>query len=453
MRKVCFMLTLFICILMGASPLLAKTSDQYVDDAYQFINQRQFSEALTVIREGLKEYPGDIGLVFALAECYHNLKDYDTAVVNYLSIMNAIGTQGKEAPGQLHHNLVDAYNEIGQKHYFSEELCLRIIYHSEKVFELTPVAQNDKEYMEFLRKSLGHYDVAKMGAKMMETGGDGAEFQLPNDNISIEEKLRYKDKAIQRLKEYNVAKKESAFRTIASDKSIEDIAKLINQRMREINSIHFKKINSYSGTKTLIEEVIYKSPDKLKAIQPNAISIISNNNYYVLDPQSAKVTEQMTVDSDEVSFLKGIELYNLKELQKYYNLTIEKIIGCPDFLKDVCSTTTSPELYLITGKLKDKDKGPYPPTPKVEYFIDTKLGLFVAIREYWIGVLGSGKEEDLAKEIVVTQLRQYGDNLYLPLGGTTRGLVEELSDLKENWTIEVISLNKEISDKEFSVPK
>lgn len=435
---------------MGASPLLAKTSDEYLEEAYSYIEKGDYDKAIPILEEGIKLYPTEHGgLYLGLGDMYRMKQRYEEAVQQYIKVMQL----APRIPKEVHYGIGDAYNEIGQKHYFSKELCLRIIYHIEKYLELDPESPQKDAIMEFLRKTIGHFDMASIGAKMMETGGDGAEFQLSNDNISIEEKLRYKDKAIQRLKEYDAVKKESAFRTIDSDKSIEEIAKLINQRIREISSIHFKKINSYSGTKTLIEEVFYKSPDKLKAIQPNAVSIISNNNYYILDPQSAKVTEQMSIDSNEVSFLKGIELYNLKELQKYYNLTIEKIIGCPDFLRDLCTTTTSPELYLITGKLKDKDKGPYPPTPKVEYFIDTKLGLFVAVREYWIGVLGSGKEEEVAKEIIVTQVRQYDGNSYLPLEGTTRGLVEELSDLKENWTIEVISLNKEISDKEFSVSK
>ncbi len=380
MKTFYFVLTLCICILVLESPLLAKTSTQYLEEAY-------------------------------------------------------------------------SNNEIGRKHYFSTELCLRIIYHLEKYLELDPEGPKNDVIMEFLRKSTGHFDMASIGAKMMETGGDGAEFQLPNDEISMEEKLQVKGKAIQRLNEYDAAKKLRAFRTSASDKSIEEVAKLINQRMSEIRTIHFKRFNSYGGTNTLIEEVMYKSPNKLKARQLDAINVIRDNNYYVLDAQSATVIDRMSIDSDEVSFLKSIMLFNLKEPQKYYNLTIEKILGYPDFLRDVYANTASPELYLITGKLKDKDKGPYPPTPKVEYFIDAKLGLFVAIREYWIGVLGSGKEEELAIETIVGQVRQHDGTICLPSSGTTRGLTEELSDLKEDWSVEVLLLNKEISDNEFSVPK
>jgi hypothetical protein len=111
------------------------------------------------------------------------------------------------------------------------------------------------------------------------------------------------------------------------------------------------------------------------------------------------------------------------------------------------------DLYLITGRLKDKDKGPYPPTPKVEYFIDGQTGLCLAKREYWLGVLGSGKEEELAKETIVTKIEKRPAGISVPSAGKTKGYVEELANLKEDWTIEVLSINQEIGDQEFSVSK
>ncbi len=288
--------------------------------------------------------------------------------------------------------------------------------------------------------------------KMMETGGDGAEFQLLEDNISIDEKMRYKDKAIQRIKEYDALQKESAFRTVASDKTVEDLIQLINQRASAIKTIHFKRINTVNGANALLEEITYRSPDRIKIIEPDAISVLSNKDYYVLDPQTKKVIQQDRLDPAKMSLLKGIGFYNLQEVLEAYNLTVEKIAGCPDFLSEAYRNL-SVDLYLITGRLKDKDKGPYPPTPKVEYFIDGQTGLCLAKREYWLGVLGSGKEEELAKETVVTKIEKRPEGISLPSAGKTRGYVEELANLKEDWTIDVLSINQEISNQEFSVSR
>jgi tetratricopeptide (TPR) repeat protein len=452
----CIFLSIFL-LLSFTSVLYAKTADEYVDEAYKLIDQKQYDEALALVRKGVEEYPGDLGLTIAGTEIQHLKGNYEIAIANYINIMRAIRSTGKETPSlaHYHYNLVDAYNELGQKHYFSKELCLRIIYHVEKTFELEPKASQDPKLIDFLRKSIGHYDVASMGTgnvKMMETGGDGADFQLPDDYVSDDEKIRYKDKAIQRIKEYDAMQKESAFRTVASDKTVEDIIQLVNQRASAIRTIHFKRINTANGANALLEEITYKSPDRIKVVEPDTISVISNKDYYVLDPQTKKVIQQDRLDPAKVSLLKGIGFYNLQETLEAYNLTIEKIATCPDFLSEICRNTYV-DLYLITGRLKDKDKGPYPPTPKVEYFIDGQTGLCLAKREYWLGVLGSGKEEELAKETIVTKIEKRPAGISVPSAGKTKGYVEELANLKEDWTIEVLSINQEIGDQEFSVSK
>jgi tetratricopeptide (TPR) repeat protein len=454
-QRLQFVALLILSLLFFTSVLYAKTSEEYVEDTYKLIQNGQFDEALAVVKQGMQEYPGDIGLTFAGAEVYHNKKDYETAIANYINILKAISSTGKEASATLHYDLIDAYNELGQKHYFTKELCLRIIYHHEKYLELVPETAKRNEVMEFLRKTIGHLDVASMGTgnvRMMEMGGDGAEFQLPEDNISMAEKLKYKDKAIQRLKEYDMLQKESAFRTVASDKTIGDIIQLTNQRVSVIKSIHFKRMNSLGGENALLEEITYKSPDRMRVVESNAISVISGKEYYVIDPQSNKVTSQEYIDPAKVSFLKGIGFYNLQEASEAYNLTVEKIAGCPDFLREICSSSFV-NLYLITGKLKDKDKGPYPPTPKVEYFIDSQTGLCLANREYWIGVLGSGKEEELARETIVTKIEKSPEGISIPSAGKTRGYVEELANLKEDWKIDVLSMNQEINEQEFKVSR
>jgi len=162
--------------------------------------------------------------------------------------------------------------------------------------------------------------------------------------------------------------------------------------------------------------------------------------------------QQDRIDFAKMSLLKGIGFYDLRGALESYNLIVEKIIGCPNFLSEICQDS-SVNLYLITGRLKDKDKGSYPPTPKVEYFIDGQTGLCLAKREYRLGVLGSGKEEELAKETIVTKIEKHPEGILLPSAGKTKGYVEELANLKEDWTIDVLSINQEIGDREFSVSK
>lgn len=445
---------LVVLLLSFTSALYAKTADEYVDDIYKLIDQKQYDEALALVRKGVEEYPGDLGLTIADTEIQHLKGNYETAIVNYINIMRAVMSTGKETPtlAHYHSNLVDAYNELGQKHYFPKELCLRVIYHTEKALELDPRLYQEGHFIDSLRKSIGHYDMASIGAKMMETGGDGVDFQLPDDYVSDDEKMRYKDRAIQRIKEYDVLQKESAFRTVTSDRTIDDIIQLVNQRASAIKTIHFKRMNTANGTNTLLEEITYKSPDRIKAVEPNTISVLSNKDYYIVNPQTNEVVQQERLDPTKVSLLKGIGFYNLQEALESYNLTVENIAGCPDFLSEICRNS-SVDLYLITGRLKDKDKGPYPPTPRVEYFIDGQTGLCLAKREYWLGVLGSGKEEELVKETVITQIEKRSEGISLPSAGKTKGYIEELANLKEDWTIDVLSINQEIGDQEFSVSK
>lgn len=452
-RFPCVALLVFSSVFFTSVVLHAKTLEEYTEDVYKLIKNGQFDEALVVNKKGMQEYPGDMALALAGAEVYHGKKDYETAIVNYINILKAISLSGKEAPARLHNDLVDAYNELGQKHYFSKELCLRIIYHVEKYLELTPEIPKKKEIMEFTRKTIGHLDVANTGIKIMERGGDAAEFQLLEDNISMAEKLKYKDKAVLRLREYDTAHKKSAFQTTASDKTVEDIIQLINRRESEIKSIHFKRINNLGGANALLEEVTYKSSDRVKVIEPNVISIISGKDYHVINPQSNKVISQEPIDPTKVSFLKGIGFYNFQEVSEAYHLTVDKIAGCPDFLREICNVS-SIDLYLITGKLEDNNKGlAYPPISKEEYFIDSQTGLCLAKREYWIGVLGSGKEEELAKETIVTKIEKSPEGISLPSTGKTTGYAEELANLKEDWEIDVLSINQEISDQEFKVSK
>ncbi len=430
----------------------AKTVDEYLDDVYKLIDQKKYDEALTLVQKVADEYPGEWGPTIAFAEILYFKGDYETAIANYMNIMKALASSGKEVPAMAHYHsiLADAYNELGQRHYFSKDLCLRIIYHTEKMFELMPETLQDGNNIEFVRKSIGHYDVSSIGAKikMMEEGGDGKDFQLPNDYVSNDEKMRYLDKAIQRIKDYDISKKEIAFQTTTSDKTLEDIMALINQRVSAINFIHFRRMNKHN---VLLEEIFFKSPDKIKVVASDAITVLNGTTYTVIDPKDNTKMHEDTIAPGQWSLLRGIGFYNLNESSRDYNLTIEKIVDCPVFLSEVC-IGASISLYLITGKLKNPDGGPYyPPTPKIEYFIDGQSGLCVAKREYWLGIMGSGKEEELAKETIVTHIEQTKEGISFASAGMTKGHVNELAGLNEDWEINVLSINQDINDQEFVV--
>lgn len=448
MRKGWFQIVFFMTLLSLSAVSHAKTSDEYLKEVYQLIEQKQYEEALALVRKGAEDYPGDLGLTIAFAEIYHLKGDYETAIMNYVNIMRAITSAGEESPilAHYHHNLVDAYNELGQKHYFPEDLCLRIIYHMEKVFELNPSLSEEMPFVEFLRKSIGHYDMAKLGVKMMEEGGDGEDFALPEDYVSPDEKMRYLDKAMERIKKNDFSQKESAFQATTSDKTVDDIIGLINEQISKIKSIHFKRTDQ---TDTLIEEIVYKSPDKIKVIWPDAISILNGTQFYVIDPQSQQVIKQDTLDPKRLNLLPAIGFHNPQEFFEDYNWAIEKIVNCPSFL-NVCSQA-SMSLYLITGTLKATDGGPYSPTPTMEYFIDGHSGLCVVKREYWNGILGSGKKEELAVESIVTDIKQAAEGVSLASRGLTKGHVQELSGLNQEWEVTVLAINQGISDQEFVV--
>lgn len=158
MRK---LLILAILVFGLALPSYAKTSDEYLNDVYKLIDQKQYDEALALVQQGGKEYPGDLGLTVAFTEIQHLKGNYEVAIANYINIFKALTSAGPETPtmAHYHYNLVDAYNELGQKHYFSKELCLRIIYHLEKTFELEPTASQDVKVIDFLRKTIESRDV------------------------------------------------------------------------------------------------------------------------------------------------------------------------------------------------------------------------------------------------------------------------------------------------------
>jgi tetratricopeptide (TPR) repeat protein len=438
-------------ILMQTNFAFAKGPEEYAEQAHEYIIQKEFDKAISVLQEGLELYSNNASLYFGLAESYNNKQDYNNAVVYYLKSLEIAGVN---APKEVHSGLMFSYDLIGRQHYFSKELCLRIIYHLEKFLELESNPESKIGVMEFLRKSIGHFDMADMGVKMMEMGGDGSDFSLPDDAIGQEEKMQAREKSTQRFSIYDLAqKKASSYSTQESDKTMGYLRALLNARLETIRSIHFKRINYANQKVELLEEVFYKQPGIFKWVFPELfrgyVRIVKDKVFYDVDTQTNKIYDQgdssSVLDRDP---LKALCLSDLDDsLEKYYDLSIAKIVDCPAFLKDLYQGEVSPDIYLITGI--PKKEYTYN-VARVEYFIDTHLGMIVARKEYLFGILGSGVKEELGREMVVKKVRKCEGNLYLPQEGLTQGFAE-LSSINEDWNIEVISLNKEIDDTEFSL--
>lgn len=199
-------------------------SQKLFNEGLDYSHKGMYDEAIKIFKKGIEVCPEDCPAFPAqLGSTYHYQKKYEDAIPYLLSAFQMCSeasetTEIKEMLSSLHYLLIDSYNELGQKYYFSKELCLRIIYHIERYLELHPERQS--EIMEFLKKTIDHLDLAEEGATVMETGSlsdlsesqikivqeriiqgkTTEDFELPNDNISLEDKLAYKERAIKRLK-------------------------------------------------------------------------------------------------------------------------------------------------------------------------------------------------------------------------------------------------------------
>ncbi|MFH1692527.1 MAG: hypothetical protein ABIC68_08210 [Candidatus Omnitrophota bacterium] len=193
-----FFLQLCIFVILISSAYAASVQD-YADSAYECIYQRNFTEAIKVLNDGLKEYPGDIRLIFALGEAQHNDGDYNGAIHCYLSVFKALKHNSAPIPKDLNKDLTNAYNSLGEQHLFTQDLLLRIIYHAEQFLEADRMAAIDPSYLGFLKKSIGSYDNATLGVTVMVRQGDGKAFILQEDIVSIEEKMDSLEKARRRV--------------------------------------------------------------------------------------------------------------------------------------------------------------------------------------------------------------------------------------------------------------
>lgn len=447
-------LILSVFCLLCADSAWPRTRKECIEQAHQLMDRQQFRKALRILRKGHGDYPRDNDILFSIAECHKNLEDYQTAIVDYLNLLQDVGIRESEFLVKLHHGLLDSYSKIGQQHYFSPELCLRIIYHTERIFEIWPYMSGDREFMEFLNTSIGHYDLASGDDGrliMLEIGGDGLPFDLPADDIANEEKLTYLAKARRRAVDFNSRRREALYPTGPSDRSVNDIAYIIEQKTRQIKFLHARK----TAFGRLIEEIFYEYPDKYKVIEPYKIGLLNQSIYYMIDKDSKKIVDSTGLNIADMDIFKPILLPNLDMISKYYDFTIEQFKDTPDFLADFYNQGFRNDLYLLTAKLKDKAECPfYPPLTKIEYFIDAGLAMAVAVRNYCRGTLGSGKEYELASETLIISLDWSGDKgLIFPRFGKTTNYISGSADSDEEWYIDIVSINRPFLIDEFDPEK
>lgn len=107
---------------------------------------------------------------------------------------------------------------------------------------------------------------------------------------------------------------------------------------------------------------------------------------------------------------------------------------------------------MIVGQLKD-GVDMQPVVPRIEFFIDVNTGLCVSKREYWHGILGSGRKEELVKEYRINKITQRSEGLSFALLGEDFGYVQELESLNNKWIINVNAINQSIDEKIFDIKK
>ncbi|MCP4653282.1 MAG: hypothetical protein GY858_07880 [Candidatus Omnitrophica bacterium] len=426
-------------------------------------------QGLAILQEKYTQYPNHPEINYWLGEYCYNKKRYLDATKYFSDAINImlanpeiIGRQTLNNDlSKIHYRLVDCYNEIGQQKYFSEELCLRIMYHLEKTFELSSEIAQDQQYLEFLRKTIGHYDAAELGVRVLERGesqkemmkqlisGEDTELILLYDGISQDEKLKYKNKAVKRLENYDLSRS-SLYQLSDSDKTLNGLVKTCNDDMGRIQTIHYKKVSG--STSETLEEAYYKSPFYLKTITRRAISIFTENKLYMVDGRTNKVDDPYDMQPGAVDYLMSLRKLDIEgyiESRKLRLSGIKRIENIPEELKDLYTEHNS-SLYLVTANYNETQEDNWPPIVRIEFLIDTKFNLIVMEREYWRGVFGSGRKEDLATETVIKSVQEV-EGLHFPLRGKRKGFIQDTAHLTQDWQIEIVSLNDYIDDGIFDV--
>lgn len=287
MKIILIMLALFVL----RNPAYAESIEDHIKILNGMVQSKQYDQAINYLDKALKEYPDSISLKVALADSYASKGEYAKALEIYLPMLKSSNQFEKETQAYLHQSISRIYYSIAMEHYFTEDVSLRIIFHLLSFYEISKESI-DLGSIEILRRMVGHYTLAKTGpnVKMIDGNGDGKEFVIPVDYVSLDDKILYKDKAVSLIDGFDVKLKKMSYQTTNSDKSFKQITELIASKYSKIKTINFRKSVISIGSSNTLEEVFYKEPNKLKAIEPNVVSIINGSNYYVLDPISNKLS-------------------------------------------------------------------------------------------------------------------------------------------------------------------
>lgn len=455
-----------------------KTFEQQSEEVHQLIARGADDEAVALLRRMHNDYPADPSAAINLGDFFGRHQNYAESIHYYEEAIPRLVKKYNASPAQLahlHNTLVNDYNELGQQRYFSAELCLRILYHLEQAWpyltELGFGPDQIPQAVEFARKTVGHYEMAAIGpnVRMMEASSGGEEIgarsvkgqelelTLPPDGIDEAVKLQAREAIIARIHRFD-ASQPPEYAAAPSDRSLDEILKTIDMAFNRIANIHYRKYREHEGAEELLEETWYQSPNVLKTHQQQdgqeGWSLIRDQQVTTFDPAQRQILNREAVEN-EPGWLMEIRTPHAKYLQQGYDLSIQKLTTPPVFLGALYRGQLTAHLYLLTGKSKKPDGVGWPPVVKVEYVMDVDRGLLVGVREYWHGVLGSGREEELAVTDVVTRWADYPHGIVLPVAGRREQLIDEPPAThrieRTTWRIEYDTVNTTVNPSEFDL--
>lgn len=449
------------------------------EEVQQLLDRGRVDEAVTVLQRLYTEYPHDASAALNLGNSYKQRQDYAQSVLYYeegLRRSRQIAPPDDKNIAIIHHELVDSYNELGQQRYFSPELCLRILYHLEQAWpylaEVGSPSEDMAKMIEFARKTVGHHDAATMGPNVrireastqqevnaMTAQTQDPELLLPPDGIDATMKLQAKKSIIARMRAFDAAQP-SEYALTPSDRSLEAILKTTDMAFSRIANIHYRKYQQREGTAELIEETWYQSPNVLKTRRrqngQNGWLLIRDRQLTTFDPVQHRIFNQEAMEN-EPGWLMEVRKPHTKYLQQGFDFTAQKLTVPPVFLGSLYQDQPTAQLYLLTGTSKNPDGTGEPPVVKVEYIVDWDRGLLVGLREYWHGVLASGREEDLAVTDIVTRWTEYSQGIVLPVAGQREQLIDEPPAAhrveRAKWRIEYGSVNEVFDPSGFDLSR
>ena len=460
-----------ISVLLLAVP--ARAADETLQERFkgvqQAFNDGKAEEGVTLLQQMHRDYPDDATAALNLGDLYGKSQAYDLSTQYYTEGLQRL--QRASAPPQalalIHQALVNGYNELGQQRYFSPELCLRILYHMDRswpqIVKDNPTPEALRPVMEFARKTIGHYDMASIApnVRMMERSPTAAldvsgamqddELILPDDGIAAADKLKAKETIAGRIRTFDGAQP-SEYAAQPSGRATEEIFEQLENAYRQVKSIMYRKHQTIDKRETLVESSWYQYPQQLKTRQQGTWMMIKDGVLTYFDPTEQRIISQRSLGG-EPGWLMEIRKPNRQFMEASYEWEVKKLSNPPNFLGSLYATAPA-NLYLLTGKAKSPDGAGYPPVVKSEYVVDLDKGLLVGLREYWHGILGSGHDEELATTDVVTQWKQYAENIFIPVAGRREQLVDEgLTHRIQNstWRIEVEQLNVEFEPETFDL--